>query len=61
MTARLRGDAITRAGGELRDDIVLLALRRRLAPRRRVSIRRRIRVPVRPLSIATSSQSWLAM
>jgi PAS domain S-box-containing protein len=28
MTARLRGDAVTRAGGELRDDIVLLALRR---------------------------------
>jgi PAS domain S-box-containing protein len=28
MLARLRGDAITRAGGELRDDIVLLALRR---------------------------------
>jgi PAS domain S-box-containing protein len=28
LTARLRGDAITRAGGELRDDIVLLALRR---------------------------------
>jgi PAS domain S-box-containing protein len=28
MTARLRGDAIARTGGELRDDIVLLALRR---------------------------------
>ncbi len=28
MTARLRGDAVTRAGGQLRDDIVLLALRR---------------------------------
>jgi PAS domain S-box-containing protein len=28
MTARLRGDAISRTGGELRDDIVLLALRR---------------------------------
>jgi PAS domain S-box-containing protein len=28
MTARLRGDAVTRSGGELRDDIVLLALRR---------------------------------
>lgn len=28
LTARLRGDAVTRAGGELGDDIVLLALRR---------------------------------
>jgi PAS domain S-box-containing protein len=28
MTARLRGDAFSRAGGTLRDDIVLLALRR---------------------------------
>jgi PAS domain S-box-containing protein len=28
MTARLRGDAVSRAGGELQDDIVLLALRR---------------------------------
>jgi phosphoserine phosphatase RsbU/P len=28
MTARLRGDAISRTHGELRDDIVLLALRR---------------------------------
>jgi PAS domain S-box-containing protein len=28
MTARLRGDAFSRAGGALRDDIVLLALRR---------------------------------
>jgi PAS domain S-box-containing protein len=28
MTARLRGDAVSRAGGTLRDDIVLLALRR---------------------------------
>ncbi len=28
MTARLRGDAVSRAGGELGDDIVLLALRR---------------------------------
>jgi len=28
MTARLRGDAISRSGGEVRDDIVLLALRR---------------------------------
>jgi PAS domain S-box-containing protein len=28
MTARLRGDAIARSDGELRDDIVLLALRR---------------------------------
>jgi PAS domain S-box-containing protein len=28
MLARLRGDAVTRAGGTLRDDIVLLALRR---------------------------------
>jgi PAS domain S-box-containing protein len=28
MTARLRGDAFTRAGGTLRDDVVLLALRR---------------------------------
>jgi serine phosphatase RsbU (regulator of sigma subunit) len=28
MTARLRGDAISRTDGELRDDIVLLALRR---------------------------------
>jgi PAS domain S-box-containing protein len=28
MTARLRGDAISRGGGTLRDDIVLLALRR---------------------------------
>ena len=30
MTARLRGDAISRTDGELRDDIVLLALRRRV-------------------------------
>jgi serine phosphatase RsbU (regulator of sigma subunit) len=28
MVARLRGDAVSRAGGELEDDIVLLALRR---------------------------------
>jgi PAS domain S-box-containing protein len=28
LTARLRGDAVSRAGGELQDDIVLLALRR---------------------------------
>ncbi|MBS1845476.1 MAG: PAS domain S-box protein [Actinobacteria bacterium] len=28
LTARLRGDAVSRAGGELGDDIVLLALRR---------------------------------
>jgi PAS domain S-box-containing protein len=28
ITARLRGDAVSRAGGTLRDDIVLLALRR---------------------------------
>jgi PAS domain S-box-containing protein len=28
MLARLRGDAVTRAGGRLRDDVVLLALRR---------------------------------
>jgi PAS domain S-box-containing protein len=28
MLARLRGDAVSRAGGKLRDDIVLLALRR---------------------------------
>jgi PAS domain S-box-containing protein len=28
MLARLRGDAVTRSGGELRDDIVLLAVRR---------------------------------
>lgn len=27
MTARLRGDAISRSEGELRDDVVLLALR----------------------------------
>jgi PAS domain S-box-containing protein len=32
MTARLRGDAISRSDGELRDDIVLLALRRVDAP-----------------------------
>ncbi|HEY2053395.1 MAG TPA: SpoIIE family protein phosphatase [Solirubrobacterales bacterium] len=28
LTARLRGDAVSRAGGEIQDDIVLLALRR---------------------------------
>jgi hypothetical protein len=28
MTARLRGDAISRTYGELQDDIALLALRR---------------------------------
>jgi PAS domain S-box-containing protein len=28
LTARLRGDAVSRSGGELQDDIVLLALRR---------------------------------
>jgi PAS domain S-box-containing protein len=28
MTARLRGDAVSRAGGEMQDDVVLLALRR---------------------------------
>ncbi|MBS1680001.1 MAG: SpoIIE family protein phosphatase [Actinobacteria bacterium] len=28
LTARLRGDAVSRAGGELQDDVVLLALRR---------------------------------
>jgi serine phosphatase RsbU (regulator of sigma subunit) len=33
MTARLRGDAISRTHGELRDDIVLLAMRRVDAPR----------------------------
>jgi phosphoserine phosphatase RsbU/P len=33
MTARLRGDAISRTNGELRDDIVLLAMRRVDAPR----------------------------
>jgi PAS domain S-box-containing protein len=32
MTARLRGDAISRSDGELRDDIVLLAMRRVDAP-----------------------------
>jgi PAS domain S-box-containing protein len=32
MTARLRGDAISRTHGELRDDIVLLAMRRVDAP-----------------------------
>jgi hypothetical protein len=29
MTARLRADAMSRSEGELHDDIVLLALRRR--------------------------------
>jgi serine phosphatase RsbU (regulator of sigma subunit) len=28
MTARLRADAVSRAGGEMQDDVVLLALRR---------------------------------
>jgi hypothetical protein len=32
MIARLRGDAISRTNGQLRDDIVLLALRRVDAP-----------------------------